>query len=261
MTVYLNGRHMKFFTSLTLIFFTIQSWAQPVPDSPPKEHELQLGVAAVSSDSIYIGGSSQSQVFPAIDYQYKRFYIQAGDFGVNLIDEKNWEIDFGLGVNLVGDTDRGESRLLNNLPSLSYPVNAFLSAQYKTSIGLFKIKYNHEINNKHNGNNSSISYAAPIFRGKWLFMPQIAYEYHSAEVVNYFFGITPEYATNEFQAYQSGSATAYQLSVLALYEMNEKWSFVGNIQTEKYSDEITNSPIVSDDQRTSVFAGLLYKFF
>ena len=250
-------------TTLTcLLLFTITtSLAQPVPDSPPKEHELQIGLAAVNSQSIYLGGSSQSRVFPAIDYQYKRFYVQAGDIGFNLIDDKNWELDFGLGVNLVGDTDRGDSRLLQDLPNLSFPVNTFVSAQYKSKIGLFKIKHNHEINNKHNGSSTSLSYSAPIFYKRWLIMPQLSYEHHTEEVVNYFFGVSPIDATVDIPAYQTGSAHSYQLGVLGLFEINDQWSFVGNIQNEYYSDEINNSPIVEDDQRLSVFAGFLYKIF
>ena len=249
----------KFILILTL--FTGCAISQPVPDSPPKEHELQLGLAMVNSQSIYLGGENQTKIFPAIDYQYKRFYFQAGDLGFNLIDEKKWEVDFGLGVNLIGDTERGDSQALKNLPDLSLPLNAFLSAQYITPIGLFKIKHNHEINNKHNGNSSSISYSAPIFKGKWLILPQVSYDYYSAEVVNYFFGINPIDATSEIPTYQTGSANTVSLSVLALFEMNDKWSFVSNIKNEFVGDEISDSPIVDDDQRLSIFAGFLYKFF
>jgi len=235
--------------------------AQQGADSGSTDHELKLGLAAVTSESIYRGGSSQTRVFPAIDYRYKRFYFQAGDLGYKWVDDKNWEVDFGLGVNLVGDVDRGDSRLLRDLPDLSFPVNAFVAAQYKTKIGLFRIKHNHEINNKHDGQSTSLSYSAPIFHRNWLIMPQLSYEHHSAEVVNYFFGVNPEDATADYGAYQTGSGHSYQLSVLALYEINDRWSFVGNVQNEFFSDEISDSTLVDDDQRLSVFAGFLYSFF
>ena len=252
---------MKKLITLTLTLVSTCILAQPVPDSPAKEHELQIGLAAVTSESVYLGGSNQTRVFPAIDYQYKRFYFQAGDLGFNLIDEENWEIDFGLGIDLIGDTDRGDSRLLKDLPDLSLPLNTFLSAQYKSPIGLFKVKHNHEINNKHNGNSTSISYSAPIFKGKWLIMPQVSYEHYSAEIVNYFFGVKPVDATDEFPAYQTGSSNAYSVGVLGLYQINDKWSFIGNLKNEFSGDEISDSPIVEDDQRLSVFAGFLYKIF
>lgn len=252
---------MKILSSLMLTFVTIYALAQPVPDSPANEHELQIGMATVSSQSIYLGGKTQTRVFPAIDYQYKQFYFQAGDLGYNLIDTKNWEVNFGVGVNLAGDTKRGDSQQLTGLPDLSLPVSAFISAQYITKIGLFKVKHGAEINNKHNGNYSNISYSAPIFKGKWLIMPQITYEHQSQEVVNYFVGVKPTDATAVLPAYQAGSVKNIQLSVLGLLEINEKWSFIGNIQNDYFGDEITDSPIIDGDQRLSVFAGFLYKFF
>lgn len=252
---------MKNFTLFALLFISINSFSQPVPDSPPDEHELQIGLAGVVSDTVYIGGKNQSRIFPAIDYQYKRFYFQAGDLGFNIIDNNNWEVNSGIGFNLAGDIDRGESKLLKDLPELSFPISAFVSAQYKTKIGLFTVKHDFEINNKHDGNSSSISYSAPIFKNNWLIMPRLSYEHHSAEVVNYFYGVNAADATSEIAAYQTGSVNNIQLSVLALRQINEKWSFVSNIQQEFYGDEISNSPIVDDDKRLSVFAGFLFKIF
>ncbi|MCX7552961.1 MipA/OmpV family protein [Marinicella sp. S1101] len=240
---------------------SFSTYAQPVPDSAADEHELQIGIAGVGSESVYVGGDSQTRFFPAIDYQYKRFYFQAGDIGFNLIDNKAWEVNFGMGFNLAGDIDRGDSRLLQDLPNLSFPISAFVSAQYKTKFGLFTVKHDNEINNKHDGHSSSLSYAAPIFKNNWLLMPSLSYQYHSAEVVNYFYGVNTADATERFDAYQTGSVNNIQLSFLALREINEKWSFVGNVQSEFYGDEISNSPIVDDDQRLSLFVGLLYKVF
>lgn len=237
------------------------TWAQPVPDSPADDHELQIGLAGVTSTSVYLGGNNQSRVFPAIDYTYKQFYFQAGDLGLNLVNKDNWKIDFGLGVNLAGDVDRGDSRLLSALPELSFPVNAFVSAEYKTKIGLFKIKYHHEINNKHNGHSTGLSYSAPIRRGSWLVVPQLTYENHSEEVVNYFVGIAPEDMTTNLPSYEAGSVNNWQLSLLGLRPINNKWSLIGNIQNVFYGDEITNSPMIDDDQRLSVFIGFLYKVF
>lgn len=257
----IRGIPMKTYSLLMFTFISCQLMAQPVPDSPPKEHELQLGLAAVSSQSVYIGGKTQTQVFPAIDYQYQRFYFQAGELGFNLIENKTWEVNAGLNVNLVGDTDRGDSRLLKDLPELSLPLSSFVSATYISKVGLFKLKHDVEINNKHNGQSSALTYSAPIFKGKWLIMPQLSVEHHSEEVVHYFYGINPLDATLELPSYRGESATNYTLSVLAIREFNDRWSWVGSVQNEFLADEITDSPMVDEDQRLSVFAGLLYKFF
>ena len=246
--------------SIYLTALSSISIAQPV-DTTEKDHQLQIGMAAVSSQSIYVGGKNQSRVFPAIDYKYQRFYFQAGDLGVNLFENDNWEINSGIGINLAGDQDRGDSRILADLPNLSIPLSAFVSIQYKTSIGLFKAKHDYEINNKHNGNSSSLSYSAPIRQGSWLLIPQVSYQHHSSEVINYFYGISTEDATAQLPAYQTDAVNNWQLSFMGLRQINNKWSFVGSIQNEFIGDEISNSPMVDQDNRLSVFAGFLYKFF
>jgi hypothetical protein len=47
---------------LPLLFLSGYLWAQ---DDVPDNHRLRIGVAAVSSDSIYLGGERQNVVFPA----------------------------------------------------------------------------------------------------------------------------------------------------------------------------------------------------
>jgi outer membrane scaffolding protein for murein synthesis (MipA/OmpV family) len=147
------------------------------------------------------------------------------------------------------------------LPELSLPFSAFISAQYKTSIGLFKIKHDREINNKHNGYSSSLSYSAPIRQGSWLIVPQLSFEQHSAEVVNYFYGIDAVDANAQLPAYHANSVNNWQLNLLGIRQINKQWSFVGSVQNEFLGDEISHSPMVDQDQRLSVFAGFLYKFF
>jgi len=252
---------MKTRLLLALLIASATSHSQPVPSKTANTHKLQIGLAAVSSQSSYIAGNHQTRVFPAIDYQYKRFYFQAGDLGFKLAEKNNWALDFGVGTDLAGDTDRGDSPLLTHLPHLSLSLSAFLTVKYTSPIGLFKIKHSHEINNKHEGYSNSLSYAAPIRRGQWLIMPQLSYEQHSEEAVNYYFGVNNIDATDQIPFYQTGAVDNFKLSVLALRPINTKWSFVGSIQNEFYGDEISDSPVIDDDQRLSMFVGLLYKVF
>ena len=226
----------------------------------PNGH-FKIGLAAVSSESIYLGGENQSRAFPAVDFKHKRFYFQAGDVGFELFEHDNWSFDIGLGANLAGDVDRGDSELLTHLPDLSFPISGFVSAGYKSKIGLFTLKHSREINNKHDGHSSSLSYAAPIRRNDWLFLPRLSFQRHSAEVVNYFYGVNPDLATSAIPAYQADAVDNWQLSLLSIYTINDKWSVLGNLQSEFYGNEISNSPIVEDDQRLSVFAGFLYQIY
>ena len=225
------------------------------------DHSLSIGLAGVTVESIYVGGDRQNQAFPAVDYAYKNFYFQAGDIGFHFFENENWELDIGIGANLAGDVDRGDSELLEDLPELSLPVNAFLSAQYKSSIGLFEVSYEEEINNKHNGNSASFSYAVPFPVGKWLLLPRLEANYFSEEAVNYFYGVEPEFALAGRPAYSADSEIVMGASVFALRRINDKFSVFANLNYQDFGDEISNSPIVEEDSAVSLFAGFLYKIF
>ena len=243
------------------LLLSANALAQDQRSDDDSDHSLSLGLAAVTVESIYVDGDRQNQVFPAVNYQYKQFYFQAGDIGFHFYEDENWQLDFGIGANLAGDVDRGDSERLDDLPDLSFPVNAFLSAQYRSSIGLFEVAYEQEINNKHDGNSASFSYTVPMPVGQWLFLPSLQIDYFSEEAVNYFYGVDPEFALVDRPAYTADAETVYGFGVFALREINDKVSFFANLNYQNFGDEITDSPIVVEDESISVFAGFLYEIF
>ncbi|WP_395374760.1 MipA/OmpV family protein [Marinicella sp. W31] len=243
------------------VLMSANVFAQVERPNQDSDHSLSIGLAGVTVESIYVDGDRQNRAFPAVNYAYKQFYFQAGDLGFHLFENENWELDIGIGANLAGDVDRGDSELLEDLPDLSIPVSAFVSAQYTSSIGLFEVAYQEEINNKHNGNSAAFSYTVPFPVGKWLLLPRLEANYFSEEAVNYFYGVEPDFALAGRPAYTADSEIVLGASVFALRRINDKFSIFANVNYQDFGDEITNSPIVEDDSAVSVFAGFLYKIF
>lgn len=224
-------------------------------------HELSLGLAVASGQSIYTGGKDRTQPFPVIDYQYKKFYFQGGELGFHLAETEHWEFNFGLGADFIGDKDRGDSRLLKDMSSLGIPVNANIETKFKSPIGHFSASYSTELTNKHDGNSFKLGYSAYLPVGSWVLVPRLSWQKHSEEVVNYFYGVDTASATDSRPLYQTGSSTSQSLGVLVLRPINDKLSFLGNIGITQYGDEITRSPIVDEDQALGIFAGMIYKIF
>ncbi|KAA3638042.1 MAG: MipA/OmpV family protein [Proteobacteria bacterium] len=247
-----------FFKILTLLTFTGVLWAQ---DDVPDNHRMRLGVAAVSSNSLYLGGERQNVVFPAFDYEYENFYFQAGDVGYKILDEKVWQLDVGLSVDFSGDVDRGDSPLFAHLPDLHYPLYSFVTFGALTDYGLFDVRYDHEINHKHNGHIISASYTAFFKLKDWRFYPKLSQRRYSAEFVDYFYGVAAEFASTEIPAYRGQQSDVTELSVTILKNITPKWYWVSSVRNQWFNDEVRNSPLVDDDQRLSVFMGVLYELF
>lgn len=243
---------------LPLLFLSGCLWAQ---DDVPDDHRLRIGVAAVSSNSIYQQGERQNVVFPAFDYEYKDFYFQAGDAGYKLLDEKVWQLDVGLNVDFSGDVDRGDSPLFDPLPDLHYPLYAFMTLGALTDYGLFDLRYDHEINNKHTGHIISANYTAYFILKDWKFYPKLSQRRYSGEFVDYFYGVDADFASSDLPAYRGQQSDVTELSLTILKNITPEWYWVSSLRNQWFNDEITNSPLVDDDQRLSVFIGVLYELF
>lgn len=62
-------------------------------------------------------------------------------------------------------------------------------------------------------------------------------------------------------AYSADAETVYGFGVFALRPINDKVSIFANLNYQNFGDEITDSPIVDEDEAISFFAGFLYEFF
>jgi len=154
--------------------------------------------------------------FRRFDYEYENFYFQAGDVGYKILDGKIWQLDAGLNVDLSGDVDRGDSPLFKELPDLHYPLNAFVTFGALTDYGLFDVRYDHEINNKHNGYILSASYTAYFTLKDWKFYPKLSQRRYSAEYVDYFYGVPAGFADPNLPNYRGEQSDVTELSVTIL---------------------------------------------
>ncbi|WP_154223976.1 MipA/OmpV family protein [Marinicella rhabdoformis] len=241
---------------LLLCTFYTPSFAEKAPT-----HELSLGLAVARSQSIYVGGEDRTQAFPAIDYKYKKFYFQGGELGFQVVDSKHWDLKIGIGADFIGDKDRGDSPELKDMPGLGFPVSAGVEATYKSPIGYFSASQTQEITNKHGGHSFKLGYSAYIPVKSWVFIPSLSWQKYSGDVVNYYFGVDSGSVTDNRPFYQTSSSATQSAGVMVLKPLTEKLRFLGNIGITQYDNEVTNSPIVSDDESLSAFMGFTYKIF
>jgi len=93
------------------------------------------------------------------------------------------------------------------------------------------------------------------------FYPKLSQRRYSAEYVDYFYGVNPDNATAELPVFRGQQSDVTELSVTILKNITPKWYWVRSLQSQWFDDEISNSPLVDDDQRLSVFIGVLYELF
>lgn len=252
------NRMMTWITLALLLHCSVQAQDSTRDDD---QHTLAVGLVAISASSVYTGGETQTRVFPAINYRYRQFFIEGNELGLGLFRNSQWQWRAGLGTDLAGDVDRGDSAVLEDLPDLSLPINAFVSAEYTAAFGQFRLGYAAEINNKHDGDQWSFRYSAPFSQGRWLLIPQASITAYSDEAIDYFFAVRPEFATPERPAHGADSEQVIELGLTAIRPLNARWTLFGNLSWQHLGDAISDSPIVDEDDRLSLFAGFTWTVF
>ncbi|MGL5702972.1 MAG: MipA/OmpV family protein, partial [Cetobacterium sp.] len=100
---------------------------------------------------------------------------------------------------------------------------------------------------------------------KLVLVPSIHMKGFSGDFTDYYFGVTAEEAArsnrdNLKSEYKADTAFSYGANLTAEYRVNEKLSLIGIVGVEKFSNEITDSPIVDDEAIVLASVGAKYFF-
>jgi len=88
----------------------------------------------------------------------------------------------------------------------------------------------------------------------------LGFSWKSAEVMEYYYGVTPGEASAERPAYSPGSGASPFVRLSWSRPINQAWQWLGSVQYEHLSDAMRHSPLVKDDQVVQVFFGGVYHF-
>jgi len=88
----------------------------------------------------------------------------------------------------------------------------------------------------------------------------LGFSWKSAEVMEYYYGVTSGEASAERPAYSPGSGASPFVRLSWSRPINQAWQWLGSVQYEHLSDAMRHSPLVKDDQVVQVFFGGVYHF-
>ena len=104
--------------------------------------------------------------------------------------------------------------------------------------------------------------------------PFVGLRYQSDSLADYYYGVDPEEALSQVCtqvvgtgcvafdrfAYETGAALVPTIGISARQALSRKWAVYGQATYDAFPEEITDSPIVSEDGLTSAFVGIVYLF-
>ena len=240
--------------------------------------DWSAGVGYHIGDSYLIGVDSYDHgmlVDLTLALSYENFYLDfdhnqlSGGLvvGYSLIDKFDWGLDI-LGTNAQsGFSDKGlglyNDGIVDELAGIktrNYDFDTGLRLTRRFENSQISFEYLHDISSTHNGwiVNTFFSHILPW--RNWEFRTGVGLSAYSSNFTNYYFGIDGSEATSARPIYRTNASSSMMLEFHAEYPINQDWVFLAGWLTTWFSNEIDESPIITQRYQHQAKVGLRYVF-
>lgn len=263
------------------------------------EFSLSVG-AGVRTNPVENASDIPLVLVPEISYSGERFFVQNLDLGVYLWESETQQINLLATPgyddvyfhrwspnNFFLDSARvmtsgSKNTESENLPVIEADDKEFINPSF-TSVsernlrdrhmaGLGGIEYNLSLNSVelqlqylsdftgvHHGEEARISLAKHWVSGRHHLIASAGAVWQSSEVVNYYYGLTPAEA-DERGPYATEDAISALVRFDWNYELTQRWDLRLLASYRQLPDEISASPLITDNKVITVFIGGVYHF-
>lgn len=229
------------------------SVAAAAEDPPPR---WTIGGMVIQRDAPYRDFDEGLWAVPMLRFEGERAYVRGLRGGVRLVQQDGFE--FGPVLQLRFDGyDADESDFLEGMEDRDFSIDAGLAAGYRVEkVGQFEASWVTDVLDRSDGSEFELGYTALFRAGGFTFVPNLSVKFQDEDVVDYYYGVRPDEATAARPAYRGDSAVVPELSVTAMRELSPQWTLYARIGHAWLPSEITDSPIVDDDNRTVLGIGV-----
>ncbi|MBB5210643.1 MipA/OmpV family protein [Microbulbifer hydrolyticus] len=220
-----------------------------------------VGLGVIGRSSPYKGSDTNVvQVIPAITYFGERLQWVGPQLRYGLVGSDQLRLAV-TATYRVGAYEEDDSPILQGLGDRDNTLMAGIGLVYEGKQGVdVDFRYEHDVLGRADGGTAALTVSKGFQWGNLRLSPALGVNWLSSDLANYDFGVPVAAALPGRPAYDVGSSINVEAGVSGLYEITENWRFVLSVSAEFLDSEITDSPIVADDQVFKGFAALTYTF-
>ncbi len=218
------------------------------------------GFGAYSFDSLYVGGKSRTQAVPYFSYQSDHFFFDGATLGLSINPSDNLRLSAIVSGDFTGDIDRGDSSQLADMQDLNNVVNAGFALDYSGGFGDINFEVLKDVSNEHKGTSASFTYSINVPLGNWVLIPAIGSSWSSSKVLNYYYGVQENEVLNGRAFYKPQSGYNYNTGLTLIRPFKEHHTIGATFSYDKFSSEISDSPIVDKSNVNAVGLFYFYSF-
>lgn len=126
--------------------------------------------------------------------------------------------------------------------------------------GMLQLTAFQDISGTHKGFEAYVDYSYGWRRQRLYIEPSIGASYKSADLNNYYWGVTEEEAGIVVLPYEAGAGVNWHARFMIGYQLTRHWGLSLVAEYEHLNDAVAGSPIVEDDQVLGWFAGVSWRY-
>ncbi|MGL5052494.1 MAG: MipA/OmpV family protein [Cetobacterium sp.] len=220
------------------------------------EDKFGIGVGMGISDNMYKGAESKAYPMPLLDVNYGNLYIKGVTLGYQFYKDDTFAASLFLNP-LAGFTVEGQDLESGYNKIDDREFGAMFGIKLDANTGFYGVRTGLSAQFGERGGEGKLNaFKAYKATEKLTIIPSIYIKGYSKDYTDYYFGVTSEEARrvgNEKieKAYEPNSAYSFGANIAADYKLTDSVALMAFLGVEKFSSEISDSPIVEDD-------GILY---
>ena len=226
-----------------------------------KRGRFGIGPGVILRSSPYRGADDLVvQPIPAITYNSERLQVFGTGIRFGLFGSGDLRIAATARYR-IGVYEEDDSDILEGLGDRDDTIMAGLALIWELPAGIMlRAGYEHDVLDEIGGGTARIGVDKSFQYGNARLTPEINLNWMSSELSDYDFGVPEDKATISRPAYELDDTFSLEAGVGTFIELSRDWRIVFNMSIEFLEDEVTDSPIVSDNYVVKGFATINYVF-
>jgi outer membrane protein len=226
-------------------------------------NDYALGLTLSSSQSPYAGGENSVIAYPVLtSFRDSAFtddwlLLRDGDIGIRWVSKSRWEMALVGRIQTLG-LGTSDSPQLAGLDDRKWGIELGPMVGYRGWPVHINFKTYTEIFDHHDGLISQLEFSLPREKSWGYIVPSVELIHENQDYANYYYGVSPSESNPQRPAYQASDALNVALKLRMGYRLTEKWLLYGSVGLEFLDSEITNSPIVEEDELWSASISVAY---
>ena len=223
------------------------------------EDGFSIGLAGAVSTNPYVGQGTELVPYPSVTYRSGPLSI--GTFGLSYegIETNRLSISAGISPRFSGlySTDAPQLKGIDR----KITGDLALSAAFEFSPAFkSEMTFRQEVTGEHNGQELILDMHYGTTFGDITVEASAGAAWQSSDLSSYIWGVSSTESRPNRRAYTPGSVVIPYASISAVMPFTERWTLVSTLRADFLPDEVSNSPIIDQNNIYSAAFGLTYSF-